>query len=147
MTFGSRLACERTCFCWMHDLIVFSALNAGELYYATIELFRVTCVIGDRVGMAVMPALARGPGDPLAPHHPHSFIRLGHILTPAPPPGPPIATTHYVYSTTVIRRVDDSDVQNHGKWRFTGMNLLLKAVLNSSDPGQYIRQGASKRTR
>ena len=36
------------------------------------------------------------------------------------------------YTTTVIRRVDDSDVQNHGKWRFTGMNLLLKAVLNSS---------------
>ena len=51
-------------------------------------------------------------------------------------------------TTTVIRRVDDSDVQNHGKWRFTGMNLLLKAVLNISGPGQYIRQGlgASKRT-
>ena len=51
------------------------------------------------------------------------------------------------YATTVIRRVDDSDEQNHGKSRFTGMNLLLKAVLNSSDSGQYIRQGASERTR
>ena len=55
--------------------------------------------------------------------------------------------THY--TTTVIRRVYDSDVQNHGKQRITGMGLLLQAVLNSSDPGQYIRhdQGASKRTR
>ena len=32
--------------------------------------------------MAVMPTLAREPGGPLTPHHPHSFIRLGHILTP-----------------------------------------------------------------
>ena len=50
---------------------------------------------------------------------------------------------HYATTLTVIRCVDDSDVQNHGKYHFTGMNLLLKEVLNSSDPGQYIRQGAS----
>ena len=41
----------------------------------------------------------------------------------------------------------NADVQNYRKWRFAGMNVLLKAVLNSSGPGQYIRQGASKRTR
>ena len=78
----------------------------------------------------------------------------GRWIPAHPPPSSAAASmvqhaqdTGLHYSTAVIRRVDHSDVQNHGKWRFTGMNLLLKAVLNSSDPGQYIRQGASKRTR
>ena len=52
-------------------------------------------------------------------------------------------------ATAVIWRVGGSDVQNHLKWRFAGMILLLKAVLvpNSPGPGQCIRQGASKHTR
>ena len=29
-----------------------------------------------------MPTLAWEPGDPLTPHHRHSFIRLDNILTP-----------------------------------------------------------------
>ena len=58
----------------------------------------------------------------------HNNKRINFILSLA-----------YHYSTTMIRRVDNSDVQKHGKWRFTGMILLLKAVLNSSDPGQYIK--------
>ena len=32
--------------------------------------------------MAVMPALAWEPGDPLTPYHLHSFIHIDHILTP-----------------------------------------------------------------